>query len=629
MGGIQKVGHVAGVLVLAAALAASAVAGERPVTVVIEPLMPRQVVVKGLLGQAIEASYQRRLRQFIKDESSEPLALFAESYKAKNTAGDWYGEHAGKWLVAASHAADRANDAALRATVLKVADYLVSRQEPSGYLGTYAPGADARFTSPNVYGKRTWDVWVHAYMILGLLEVNRFWPNPKYLDAARKIGDLFISVFGRGDKSLAMLGNHQGLSSTILLEPMVKLHQATEDTRYLDFARLIVRQAEAREGLQPVSRSLEGLDLSQIGTGKIYQLGWNFVGILRLFEVTGERDYLRAARNAWQNISDYHLTLAGAPWGGVAGHHEVFNDKEFFNPYGFVETCSVMSWIHLNRDLLRLSGDARFAEEIEKSLYSSLLGAQDPNGEDWCYFTFPNGKRNNTYYWACCKSSGALALEEIAPLAYGRREDGLTVNLYTESSMKVVLPKAGETKLTQTTAYPGGSEVKLVLEPATSVSFPLWIRIPSWAEGASVAVNGKPAGETPVPGRYCKLLREWKHGDEVRLTFPMKLKVHLKTYTVDHHGQEIVKMDYFALTRGPLLYATGLIDGYKKEETVKIPKLFAEAQFSAAPVPPGFNGPAFQLNLPGRNPILFLPYYEAGGRSDGKWRSTWIAVAWQ
>ena len=76
----------------------------------------------------------------------------------------------------------------------------------------------------------------------------------------------------------------------------------------------------------------------------------------------------------------------GGPWGGVAHRsREVFNPPHVFSPYGYVETCSTFSWIQLNRELLAITGDARYADEIEKSAYNDLLGAQAPEGDNWCY----------------------------------------------------------------------------------------------------------------------------------------------------------------------------------------------------------------------------------------------------
>jgi DUF1680 family protein len=599
-----------------------------PVTPAMDLPSPNQVVLRGMLGKAVSAGHQGRLKRFIQNAGSKPIAIFGPEAVAGNFAGDWNGEHAGKWMYAAARAAVRAGDAELAAAVRNVADYLVSRQEPGGYLGTYAPTAESRMTSPNIAGKRTWDVWVHSYIILGLLEVNRFYPNEKYLSAARRAGDLCYDLFVRAGRSTADQGNHMGLSGTVLLEPAIELYRATGEQKYLELAHAIVAQIEARPELAMVSRSLKGVDLQLMGDGKIYQLLWNFVGLAKLFETTGRQEYGRAAEHAWTNVVEHHLTPGGGPWGGVAGHFEIFNPRGYFNPYGMVETCNTMSWVHLNRDLLRLTGDVKYADEIEKTLWNSLLGAQDPNGEDWGYFVFPNGRRSRTYYWACCKSSGAVTLEEIAPLVYARREGGIAVNLYTESEGRFELPGAGNVRLAIETDYPRGEEVRIAVVPGKESSFPLFLRVPAWADGASVEVNGKPEPDV-VPGRYARIERAWRGGDTVVARFPMKLRVLRNAFAVTHSKEEINRMDYMALARGPVSYATGLIDGYKQVETVRMPKSNPEARFMRCKTPAGFDGPAFQLKPPGRNPIVFLPYYEAGGRSAGAWRATWISVAWE
>jgi uncharacterized protein len=590
---------------------------------------PSEVVLRGILGQALEASYRGRLLHFIQDTQSEPISLFSPEAVARNYAGDWYGEHAGKWLVTASRTARRLGDEELAGRIRKIADYLIRLQESNGYLGTYAPGAPSRMTSPVVEENRTWDVWVHAYLILGFLELNRQYPQTQYLQAAKKIGDLCVQLFGSGPKSVAYMGNHLGLSGTILLDPIVQLYFETGEKRYLELGQRIIQQMEDRPGLQIISRSLQGMDLEQIGDGKIYQLCWNYLGVAGLYEATGQEDLLKAVKRAWQNIRDHHLTLGGGPWGGIAGHKEVFNAKDYFSPYGLVETCSTMSWLQLNRELLLLTGESQYADEIEKTIYNSLLGAQDPNGEDWCYFIFPNGRRNNTYYWACCKSSGALALEEISPLAYGKTDAGIAVNLYADGDWATRLPQTGHLKLSQTTDYPFSPDVTLKVEPERRSSFALDLRIPSWAAGAAVTVNGKALIGTISSGAYFRLSREWQPGDVVTLSLPLKLRLETKSQLLDHHGQEIFRIDYMAMSRGPLLYATGLIDGYKREDTLEVPKANTEALFSSCAAPIGSKGPAFQLNLPGLTPVVFVPYYEAGGRHDGAWHLSWIPVAWQ
>ena len=88
-----------------------------------------------------------------------------------------------------------------------------------------------------------------------------------------------------------------------------------------------------------------------------------------------------------------------------------------------------------------------------------------------------------------------------------------------------------------------------------------------------------------------------------------------------------MRFDYIAVTRGPLVFATGLIDGFKMEETLRLRQASDETLLEDVDTPPGFAGPAIRLNLQERAPLIFLPYYEAGGRSDGAWRLTWLQVA--
>ena len=181
----------------------------------------------GVLGQAIDASRRGRLSRFIVDEASPPVALFAPAHRNANLEGDWYGEHAGKWLIAAARAAAHAPDAALAARVRRVAEYLIGQQEADGYLGTYA--RERRFTlrqppRPGSAGdpqglptwdgapaQRTWDIWVHAYLVLGLLEVHKRFGHRPSLDAARRIGDLCWHTLNGGGIDITELGNHHGL----------------------------------------------------------------------------------------------------------------------------------------------------------------------------------------------------------------------------------------------------------------------------------------------------------------------------------------------------------------------------------------------------------------------------------
>jgi DUF1680 family protein len=602
-----------------------------------------QVRLDGLLGAALAANLAGRLTHFITDGASAPVALFDHAHKCHNHEGDWYGEHAGKWLVAASRAAARSGDAALAAQVRRVADFLVDQQEADGYLGTYAP--ERRFmvkqakgprTWDGAPGKRTWDIWTHSYLILGMLEVQRHFPSPRYLACARAIGDLCLQALTTGGIDITELGNHHGMSATVLLDPVAELYLVTGDQRYLALARRVLEQANARPELDLLAQALAGVDAADIATGKAYQLCWNLVGLAKLHKATGEPALLTAVQNVWRSIRDYHLSLGGGPWGGIAHRsREVFNHHGAFSPYGYIETCSTFSWLQLNRELLAITGAPVYADEIERAAYNDLLAAQAPNGEDWCYYIYPNGKRVYTTYWRCCKSSGAMALEELSGVAYALGADNsVAVNLYGPGSARLALADGGTVTLVQSTAYPFDGHITITLTLATPTTFALLLRVPAWADGARVAVNGRAADPAPA-GAYARVERLWRDGDVVTLALPMTPTLHHQVSQNTQESlapdgsqvaQQVMRYDYVAITRGPLVYATGLIDGFKTEETLRLPADAGAALELLAPQG-GDLGPGVRLHLGYRAPLTFSPYFEAGGRVDGSWRLTWMQVA--
>jgi DUF1680 family protein len=607
-------------------------------------MTPTTTQLRGLLGEALAANLHGRLSHFIVDEHSPAIALFAPERHKDNHEGDWYGEHAGKWLVAAAKAAARSGNEVVRASVLQVADYLVSIQEDDGYLGTYAP--DRRFMCPQppkpvswdgAPSVRTWDIWTHAYLILGLLEVHRHFPEPRYLAAARRIGDLCLHTLTAGGIDITELGNHHGMSATVLMDPAAELYFATGEPRYLELAEHVLRQADSHPELALLTRALAGADVSAIATGKAYQLAWNLVGLAKLHRATGKADYLRAVEHAWRSIREHHLTLGGGPWGGVAHRsREVFNPAGVFSPYGYVETCSSLAWIQLNRELLAITGEARYAEEIERTAYNDLLGAQAPDGEDWCYYVFPNGRRVHTTYWRCCKSSGAMALEELPALACAQDIDGsVAVNLYGPGETRFALAGGGELRLMQDTAWPYPGDIRLRLALPHAARFALKLRIPSWAADATLTINGAEAGVALVPGHYAVLEREWRDGDELLARFPMRPQLHRainrnvqesRAPDGSEVRQEVLHFEYAAVTCGPLVYATGLIDGFKVEETLRLPEAPSE-RWLALQTAPADGVPRIVLDPGYRAPLEFTPYFAAGGRVDGSWRLSWLPLA--
>ncbi|HYM87042.1 MAG TPA: beta-L-arabinofuranosidase domain-containing protein, partial [Pseudoxanthomonas sp.] len=315
---------------------------------------------------------------------------------------------------------------------------------------------------------------------------------------------------------------------------------------------------------------------------------------------------------------------------------EVFNPVGVFSPQGYVETCSVLAWIQLNRELLAISGEARYAEEIERTAYNDLLGAMAPNGEDWCYYSFPNGRRVHTTYWRCCKSSGAMAVEELPAIAYTQSAEGnISINLLGPGSAEFDHPHAGRLQIRQATRYPFDGAITLGLVPERSARFAVSVRIPQWAEGATLSVNGAVHDAAVMPGDYAVIEKEWNAGDEIALDLPMPPVAHgqVQQNTQESRApdgspvrQQVMHYEYVAVTRGPLVYASGLVDGYKTGETLRLSDAPVEQWLQVAPQDNG-EGPSIHLHSTGRTPLVLEPYYRTGGRVDGAWRLTWMSLA--
>jgi len=594
----------------------------------VRPLIyPRQALARrarftgGPLGEAQERNRSGRLAKFVCDEESDPIRLFDPSVREHCATGDWYGEHAGKWLVAAASATRNTGNPDTEEVLRRVTRFLISTQEEGGYLGTYSLEAPSRLSNPEIKQTRTWDVWTHAWMMMGLITAAGIPGCESALPAAAKIGDMLVETFMDTGRSILDYGNHQGLSSAIVVEPLARLSLATGDPQYFNFAWKVLQDLESR-GVHVLSAASRHLDVSELGTGKIYQICWLLTGMVVLHELAPELPILENVIHCWQSIKKDHLNPLGGPWGGIATHKEVFNMRGFFHPSGMVETCSTTSWMALNRELFLLTGETTYSSEYERSLLNALMGAQDANGEDWCYFTFPNGRRNNTYFWACCKSSGAMALEEASLMMATSTDREIYINLLVEGDAQL---EDGKVSL-RSSFQSDGARSQIDIESSRHTSGR--VRMPDWGKLTSATVNGLELTLNAGSNEYLEFEIRPGASTRVELVFACTPQVHDYTDQLYHHGQEIARTDYACLSWGPFVYATSPLNGQQHPEVLRWPHLNPARPVSVQ-AEDEYAEPTLRLSLPARPIMEFHPYYRAGGQHNQAWRTTWLEVAWQ
>ncbi len=426
------------------------------------------VALDGWLGERVRLARERLL--------SVDEGVLLTGFRKRPGAQAWIGEHAGKFIDAASRLEAVRSDPLLAAKLSRVVDGLLECQEDDGYLGTYL-AADRFALHPGA----DWDVWVHKYDLLGLLAFWRATGDTAALGAARRIGDLLVATFaeGAGKKRLLSAGTHVGMAATSVLEPMVLLHRATGDPRYLAFARGIVASWESDGGPRILSTLLAKKGVERVANGKAYEMLSNLVGLCELYRTTGERELLDAALAAWDDVVAHHLYVTGG-----ASRGELFGpDGELPNGSGAnpCETCVTVTWIQLNTQLLRLTGEARFAEEVERALVNHLAAAQAGDGKRWCYYTPLSGVVPYSPDVNCCASSGPRGFALAPSVAVGRRgEDELAIALFAGATVKT---KLGDGTFAASTipAPDGGGVLEIRVEEAPPQPISIAVRAPSWS----------------------------------------------------------------------------------------------------------------------------------------------------
>ncbi len=476
---------------------------------------PDRVHLTGWIGSRMEVNAKGRLAKI------RPERLIM-SYENRPGCQAYDGEHIGKWLHAATLAWVNNGDPELRKKMDQVATSLLKWQLEDGYLGTYNLDGKpwARWTE--------WDVWTHKYNLIGLITYVRYTGNKDLLPVCQKMGDLLCKIFGDepGKLDINASSGHVGMASGSVLEPMVQLYRLTGEKRYLDFANYMLRAWELPSGPKIVSVLLEQKRVDKVGNNKAYEMLSCINGIIEMYRTTGDPKLLQVCLNAWQDIVSKRLYFTGST--SAAEHFH--DDYDLSNTNKVAETCVTVSWFQLNMHLLQLTGEARFAEQLENTVFNHLFAAQLPAGTGWAVFTVMEGKKvyynsNSTPDVTCCLSSGPRAVALIPCLASSVDADGVVVNLYDAGTAKLTLRNGKSVLLTTETIYPSDGKIVITVDTESTTPFAFKARIPTWSRESTVKVNGKPVKVEKGKDGYASIKRTWVKGDKVELNFKMEPRV--------------------------------------------------------------------------------------------------------
>jgi DUF1680 family protein len=317
------------------------------------------------------------------------------------------------------------------------------------------------------------------------------------------------------------------------------------------------------------------------------------------------------------------------------------------NVRAYTETCAAIASVMWNWRMLLLTGEARYADLMEWTLYNAMLPGVALDGRSFFYINplADDGRhrRQEWFFCACCPPNVARTMPSVPGYVATVDDAGITLHLYAQGTLTAAIPNGPTVELRQETQYPWDGAIAITVDTIDgSAAFALSIRLPAWcATGARVRVNGEEVPVTP-PGSYLRLERTWVPGDVVQIDLPMPVRL------VTAHPYLFEDAGRVAIVRGPLLYTVEQADnpGLDPRDIV-LPRHpeFTEAhqpeflggvttlQFLATAQAPGaaWTDRLYRIADPAHDPeaagdpvtVTAIPYFAWGNREPGA-METWL-----
>lgn len=497
----------------------------------------RSVTIGDYVGDRINSCIENRVK-------CQNTALLVEPFRHLTEGTRWQTEFIGKWMLGAIASYRYTDDKELLNKIKEAASDLMSTQREDGYIGNYKE--TDRLTN--------WDIWGRKYTSLALLDYYNLTGDKKALKSVERLINGLMDELKTRNVDIAKTGLYRGMPSCSILEPVMYLYQYTKKRKYLDFATEIVAAVEKPGSTRLVTKALENVPVahrfdfpkkwwSYENGHKAYEMMSCYVGLIEYGKAVGDGKYLEAALAAAQNILDTEINVAGSG----AAFECWYGGKECQTvpAYHTMETCVTFTWMQLLDRLWQQTGDSKYADEFERTMYNALMASLRGDGKEISKYSPLEGRRQHGEEQCglpinCCNANGPRGFAMIPDFALRTRRDTLFVNLYMplEAGLDVGKSKLN-IKISNDFPKTGNNKIEISRQGKDEVV--LALRIPEWCEGKyCVSVDGRVIDRSPVKGY---------------VTVPVEKGT--TAITADFHlAAKIERLNGMqALTRGPLVFA--------------------------------------------------------------------------
>jgi len=463
-----------------------------------------------------------------------------------------------KWIEAAGFALQSGERPELRAVVDKDIHEIVAAQQADGYLNTYyvlERAAQRMEPKTQQHGHELYNI---GHLLQGAIAYYRATGDRTLLDAGiRFVNELLLPNFGPVADKKPLFSGHPEMELAL-----IELYRLTGDKRHLELAGYLLT-GDSRIQLKPENYVYHFCGIPFTSRthleGHAVRAMYACCGAADYYLETGDRTYWKTLNVLWKDLVSAQMYVTGGV--GARSDGEAFGDPyELPNATAYGESCAAIGNMMWNWRMLAATGEAKFADVIERALYNGINSGMSLNGTLYCYrnpLAFdPSGGdkiRNEWYDTTCCPPNLERTLASLPGYFYNTSSEGVYVHLYDNSLLDWHLENASGLRIRQKTNYPWDGGVEITVAPAEPAEFTLFLRIPGWADNARIAVNGKSVAGAAA-GQYLPIRRRWSAGDTVTLQFNMEPQVlEANAGVVENNGR-------VAVQRGPLVYCMEQID---------------------------------------------------------------------
>lgn len=548
------------------------------------------------------------------------------------------GEHSGiffddsdvyKAMEGMAYALANRRDSKLESKLDEWVDKIAACQQSDGYINTFytLTGLRNRWTDMDKH-----EMYCAGHLIEAGVAYYKATGKRKLMDVGIRMAEHCMSLFGVGKGH--WVPGHEEIELAL-----VKLGLATGNDDYIDFAHHLLEQRG--HGYGSTGRPLNGQqingnlipgqwnpyyyqdempvrDLSVIN-GHAVRAMYLFTGMADVAALKQDTAYVNALHRLWNNVVGAKMYITGGI--GSSSHNEGFTaDFDLPNKEAYCETCASVGMVFWNQRMNQLTGDAKYIDVMERSMYNGALAGISLEGDRFFYVnpleSDGTHHRQEWYGCACCPSQISRFLPSIGNYIYGTSDDALYVNLFIGNETNLLVGE-NNLRVKQTTEYPWNGKVRIEIEAETPISHQLKVRVPGWCKQYMLKVDGKKVQPVNDKG-YAVIPANGKTQAIIELEMEMPVEVVAADPRVK---QNVGKR---AVQRGPLVYC---IEETDNKENFDHAQISGATKFVAKYNKDILGGMIVITAKNKHRSFQLIPYYAWDNREAGK-MNVWLDSTW-